>query len=112
MAGLPVLLLLPERSAGRSLAFACAAALDIHMIRMAFIIGIINAFHCLAIDTDGSAGVNDGACKGISALSFLNKAFAAGPVTAAGMLSAYHNVAFAAQMLRIVIVGTIFHRTF
>jgi len=51
-----------------------------------------------------------GTLKSILSLSSLNKTLAAGFTTAAGMLSAYHDIALAAQML--LIVGTIFHRTF
>ena len=80
------------------------------MIGMTFVIGIVYTFYRFAVDTDGLAGMDDRTFEGIQSLPLLDKALAAGPVTAAGMLSAHHDVSLAAKML--VIVGTIFHRTF
>ena len=51
-------LFLFKSSAGRSPTIAGAASLDVHMICMAFIIGIIYAFCCLTVDADGSAGMD------------------------------------------------------
>ena len=103
-------LLFLESRAGRTLTVAGAAALDIHMIRMAFIIGIINALLRFAVDADGFARMDHGAFEGIHALPLLNKAFTAGSVAIAGALSSHHDISLAAQML--FIIGTILHRTF
>ena len=51
-----------------------------------------------------------GTLERIHPFSLLRKALAAGFVTVAGMLSAHHDVALAAQAL--VVVGTVFHSTF
>lgn len=104
------LLFLPKSSTCRSMTITCTAAFDIHVVRIALIIGIINTFCCLTVDTDRLAGMDHGAFKGIRSFFFLDKAFAAGIVTVAGMLSAHHNVPFAAKA--ILIIGTILHRTF
>ena len=93
-----------------SLAVTGAAALDVHMVGMAFIIGIINTFYRFAVNTDGLAGMRNGAFERIHSLLLLPETLAAGAVAAAGMLPAHHNISFAAQML--FIVGTVFHRTF
>ncbi len=91
-------------------AVAGAAALDVHMIRRALIIGIIDAFDSLAVDADSPRGMAGGIFKGIPSFPSGEKALAAGPVTFTGMPPAYHDISLAAEML--LIVGTIFNRTF
>ena len=103
------LLLLECRTCG-TVAVAGAAALDIHMIRMTFVIGIIDAFYRFAVNADGLAGMNHGAFKGTHPLPLLKEALAAGVVAIAGMFSAHHNIPFAAQA--ILIVGTILYAAF
>ncbi len=103
-------LFLPEGGAFRPSAVAGPAALDVDMIRRTLIIGIINAVGCLAVNTDGLAGMGHRALERVHSLPFLREALAAGVVTAAGMLTAHHNISLATQML--LIVGTIIHRTF
>ena len=94
----------------RTPAVAGAAALNVHMVSMTFVIGIVDTFHRFAVNADGSAGMGNGAFKGIHALLLLPETFTAGIVTATGLLSAHHNVSLAAQVL--VVVGTIVYRTF
>jgi len=96
--------------AGCPLAVTGAAALNVYMICVAFVIGVVDTFYRFAVNADGSAGVGNGALKGIHTLLLLSEALTAGAVAVAGMLPAHHNVSLAAQML--VIVGTIFYRTF
>ena len=104
------LLFLFKRGADRPLTVAGAAALDIHMVGMTFVIGIVDAFHRFTVNADGPAGMGNGAFKGIHSLPLLPETLAAGAVTAAGVVSAHHNVSLTAQML--IIVGTVFYRTF
>lgn len=96
--------------AGCSPAVAGAASLDVHMFRVAFVIGIVDTFHRFTINADGSAGMGYGTFKRIHPFPLLPEAVTAGFVAAAGMLSAHHDVSLAAEML--VIVGTIVYRTF
>ena len=79
------------------------------MIRRTLVIGIINTVGRLTVDADGRAGVGHRALERIHSLSFLRETLAAGIITAAGVLSAHHNISLAAQML--IIVGTIVYRT-
>lgn len=95
---------------GSFLAVTGAAALDIHMIRHALVIAVIDTLHCLAIDADGLTGMGQGTGKGIPSLSLLRKALTAGAVTVTGMLAAHHDVSLTAQT--VLIIGTIFHNTF
>lgn len=103
-------LFLRKCSAGRLLTVAGAAALDVHMVCVAFVVGIVDALHRLAVDADGRTGMNHGTLEGIHPFPLRSKALTAGPVTVAGPFSANHDVALAAQVL--VIVGAIIHRTF
>ena len=80
------------------------------MVGMAFVVGIVHTFHRFAVYADGLAGMHHGALKGIHALPSLGEALAAGFLTAAGLLSAYHDIAFAAAAF--LIIATIFHTTF
>lgn len=96
--------------AGCPLAVAGAAALNVHMVGVAFVIGIVDTFYRFTVNADGSAGMGNGALKGIHTLLLLSEALTAGAVAVAGMLSAHTNVPLTAQML--VIVGTIVYRTF
>ena len=80
------------------------------MVRMAFVIGVVYTFYCLAVNADGFAGVNHRTLIGVHPLSFGDKALTAGSVTAAGMLSSYHDVSLATQVL--VIITAIFYNTF
>lgn len=79
------------------------------MLRHTLVIAVIDTLYCLTVDADGLAGMGQGTGKGITSLSLLRKAFAAGAVTIAGMLAAHHDVSLAAQT--ILIIGTIFHNT-
>jgi len=100
------LFLLKSRACG-AFTVTCVSAPDIHMIGMAFIIGIINAFRCLAVNADGFAGMDYRTFERIGSCPLLNKAFAAGIITIAGMLSAHHNISLTAQA--ILIVDTTLH---
>ncbi len=108
----PLALLLLEGGACRSLAGAGPAALDVHMIRMTLVIGIIDTLHRLTVDADRLAGMDYGTLERIPALPLLHEALAAGAVTAAGMLPSHHDISLAAQMLLLIVVGTVLHRTF
>ena len=91
-------------------AVARPAARDVHMVSMTLVIRVKNAFYRLAVNTDGSAGMCHGTFEGIHPFPLLGEAFAAGFAAVAGMLSAHHDVPFTAQAL--IVVGTVFHRTF
>ena len=80
------------------------------MIRVAFIIGIINTLYRFAVDADGFAGMDHRALKGILLVTPGDEAVTAGIVTVTRVLSSHHNIALTAQTL--LIVGTILSRTF
>jgi len=77
------------------------------MLRMALIVGIVDTFHGLAVDADRLAGMDDGTLKRPHPLSLLQKALAAGVITAAGMFSAHHDIPLAAQT--VLIIGTVLY---
>lgn len=104
------LLLFRERSTCRLLTVTGAAALDIHMIRHTLVIAVMNAFYSLTVDADGLAGMRDRTGKRIRSFSLVVKAFAAGIITVAGMLSCHHDISFTAQT--ILIIGTTLYDTF
>ena len=99
-----------KSSAGRLSAVAGTASLDIHMIRHALVIAVINTFYRLTVDADRMAWMRQGITERFSSLSLLRKAFTAGAVTVTGMLAAHHDVSLTAQT--VLIIGTIFHNTF
>ena len=99
-----------ECGTGRLPAVAGAAAFDVHMLRHALVVAVIDAFHRLTVDADNPARMRQGITEGIPSLSLLCKALTAGAVTVTGMPAAYHDVSLAAQT--ILIIGTIFHNTF
>lgn len=99
-----------KRSAGCLFTVTGAAALDVHMVCVTFVVGVVNTLYSFTVDADGGAWMRHGALEGISSLSLLHKALAAGTVTVICMFTAHHDVAFAAQMP--VVVGTIIHCTF
>lgn len=103
-------LLFRKSSAGGLSAITGSAALDVHMLRHALIITVINALYRLTVDADGMAWMRQGITERFSSLSLLCKAFTAGSVTVAGMLASHHDITLAAQT--ILIIGTIFHNTF
>ena len=103
-------LFFPECGTCRLLAVTGTTALDVHVIRMTFIIGIINALYRFIVNADGLAGMDHGAFEGILSLPPASKAVTAGIVTVTCMLSSHHNIALAAHGL--LIIGTIFSRTF
>lgn len=85
-----------------------AAALDIHMIRVALVIRVINALIRLAVDTDRPAGMGYGTRKR-SHIASVFKAFAAGIILAAGVSARHHDIPLAAAP--VAVVGTVFHGT-
>ena len=108
---LPVcILFLGKCGTGRLSAVTGAAAFDVHMVRHTLVIAVIDAFHRLAVNADGSAGMRQGIAEIIPSLSLLCKTFTTGAVTVAGMPAPYHDIALAAQA--VLIIGTIFHNTF
>ena len=101
---------LRESRTGCLTAVACAAACDIHMIGMAFVIRVVNTLHRLTIDADSGTGMRHGTLEGIHPFSLLGKAFTAGFAAVARVLSAHHDISLATKTL--IVVGTVFHRTF
>lgn len=99
-----------KSSTGRLSAVAGSAALDIHMIRHALVIAVINTFYRLTVDADRMAWMRQGITERFSPLSLLRKALTAGVVTVTGVLAAHHDVSLAAQT--VLIIGTIFHNAF
>lgn len=99
-----------KSSAGRLSAVASTAALNIHMIRHALVIAVINTFYRLTVDADRMAWMSQGAAERTPPLSLLRKAFTAGSVTVAGVLATHHDVSLATQT--VLIIGTIFHNAF
>jgi len=99
-----------KSSTGRLSAVAGSATLDIHMIRHALVIAVINTFYRLTVDADRMAWMSQGAAERIPPLSLLRKAFTAGSVTVAGVLATHHDVSLATQT--VLIIGTIFHNAF
>ena len=97
-----------KRSTCSFSAIICPTAFNIHVVRIALIICIINAFIRLAVNTNGSAGMRYGACKCSHVASVL-KTSAAGIILSAGMSAFYHDIPFAAAP--VAIIGTVFHRT-
>ena len=86
----------------------CSAALDIHMVRIALIIRIINAFVRLTVNADRPAGMGDGTCKRPHIAPVL-KALTAGIILAAGVPAGHHDIPLAAAP--VAVVGTVFHGT-
>jgi len=80
------------------------------MLRVTFVIGIINTIYCFTVYADGAARVENRAFERVYPLSSAAEAFAAGSVTAAGMSPSHHNVSFTAQML--LVIGTVVHCAF
>ena len=103
-------LLFRKSSTGGLSAVAGSAALDIHMIRHALVIAVINTFYRLTVDADRMAWMRQGIAERFSSLSLLRKALTAGAVTVTGVLAAHHDVSLAAQT--VLIIGTIFHNAF
>jgi len=103
-------LLFRKSSTGRLSAVAGSATLDIHMIRHALVIAVINTFYRLTVDADRMAWMRQGIAERFSSLSLLRKALTAGAVTVTGVLAAHHDVSLAAQT--VLIIGTIFHNAF
>lgn len=99
-----------KSSTGGLSAVAGSAALDIHMIRHALVIAVINTFYRLTVDADRMAWMRQGITERFSSLSLLRKALTTGAVTVAGVLAAHHDVSLAAQT--VLIIGTIFHNAF
>lgn len=100
------------RKSGTGCLFAVtgAAALDIHMLCNAFIIAVINTFHCFTVNTDHPVAPSPGTAIDIPALSSWLKAFTAGFFLLLGILSAHHNITLTAKS--VLIIGTIFYCTF
>lgn len=99
-----------KRGAGCLPTVTGAASLDVHMVRMTFVVGVVNTLHGFTVDADRGTWMRHGALEGIPSLPLLQKAFAAGTVTVISVLTAHHDVTFAAQVL--VVVGTVIHCTF
>ena len=79
------------------------------MFRIAFVIAVVDTFHCFAVNTDGPAGMCQRTRKHIVSLSLLCKALTAGLLTVAGMLAAHHDISLGTEA--VLVVGTIFHYT-
>ena len=77
------------------------------MLRMAFIIAVINTFYRLAVNANRPAWVFQG--TGIRIAPFFGKAFAASLIHILCMFSANHYIAFAAALT--LVVNTIVYRT-
>ena len=88
-------------------AIAGAAALDVHMFRMAFVIAVINAFYRFAVDADRPAGMFQRARIRVAA--FLRKALTASIILFVRMFPADHNIAFTAALF--FVINTILYRT-
>lgn len=82
-------------------------SLDIDMLRAAAVIRIVHTLHSFAVDADMLAWMRHGARKAVAAP--LMKAFTAGILTVAGMLSAHHDIALAAAV--VFVIGTIAYST-
>ena len=95
-------------AAGLSASRRCDSV-DINMIRCAFILSVVDTLHSLAVNTDGLAGMIDGAGKGVHPFSPAGKALAAGIVPSPGMLSSHTDLALPAEPL--VIIDTILRTT-
>jgi len=80
------------------------------MTRYTLVVGIMDASTRLTINADRITGVTGTVLERIPSLFSLGKAFTTGILAAGGVFAANHNVSLAAKML--VIVDTIFHRTF
>lgn len=85
------------------------APANVHMTCSALVVGIVHAFLCLTVDTDGIGRVTGRVAIRIFVLSH-QKTLATGLVTAACILSAHADIAFAAQM--ILVVGAAFSTAF
>ena len=94
-------------STGCLTAVAGAAALDVHMLRIALVICVIHTFYSFAVDADSPAGIHGVGC-GLAGPVL--EAFAAGIVFLLRFLASYHNIALAAAL--VIIIGTIFYYTF
>jgi len=86
-------LFLAECAAGRLLAFACAVALDVHVLCMAFIIAVVHTITSLTVDADRPARMLQRTHIGIAG-TFCRKTFATRVIRMLRMLSSHHDVAF------------------
>lgn len=97
-----------ERIAFRLLAMTGVASADVHVLRMALIIAVINAFTRFAVNRDRPARMIQRAL--ITVPSLVAKALAAGVAALLRLASAHHNITLAAIMIGIV--GAVHRRTF
>jgi len=67
------------------------------MLRSTFILSIVDAFHCLAVNADSHAGMVDGAGKAVHPLTPTGKALATGVATSPGVLSSHTDLALSAE---------------
>ena len=88
-------------------AVICAAALDIHMVRITLIVRVINAFVRLTVNADRLAWTVQGIHIGIPLT--VTKTIAASLIRCAGTFAAYGNISLAAAP--VAVVGTVFHGT-
>lgn len=98
----------PESTAFGSGTAACAAAFDIHMFRMAFVITVIDTLDRFTVDADRLAGMLQRTRVG--AIPFLCKTLTARIRTTVRMFSAHHDIALATAL--VLIIGTVIHSTF
>lgn len=84
------------------------AAFDIHMIRIALIIRIINAFVRLTVNADGIAWMGYGTCE-YPHIASVFKAAATGIILTAGVPALHHDIPLAAAP--VTVIGTVFHGT-
>lgn len=97
-----------ERIALRLLTMTCIAAADIHSLRMALIVAVINAFARLAVNRDCLARMIQ---RALIAVPFsVAEAFTTGITALFRLTSANHNIPFAA--IAIGIIAAIYRRTF
>ena len=99
----------PKGCAGSLPAVAGAASLDVHMLRMAFVVLAVHAVCSFTVDTDYLTGMAYGIGEGVPAILSLLKAFTAGLAFAACLLTADTDIPLAT--VGFLIIHTIFHYT-
>ena len=97
-----------KRSTCSFSAIICPTAFNIHVVRIAFIIRIINTLIRLTVNADRPAGMGYSACKRPHIASVF-EALTTGVILAAGMSAGHHDIPLAAAP--VIVVGTIFHGT-
>ena len=80
------------------------------MVCHAFIIGVVDAFYSLAVNTDGFMRVCYRTLERIGYSASLSKTLTTGFLAITSVLASHHDIALAAQML--FVIGPVFHCTF